>query len=421
MENIIEVKNISKKYLIGHQQKGVASYGTLRDDLINTFKKPLKWLAGQKENNEYIWALKDINFSVKPGEILGVIGPNGAGKSTLLKILTRITPPTEGKAIIRGRVSSLLEVGTGFHPELTGRENIYLNGAILGMTKKEIDKKFDEIVDFAEIRKFLDMPAKRYSTGMYMRLAFSVAAHLEPDILLVDEVLAVGDDAFQKKSLGKMDEITKKGGRTIVFVSHNMGAVKRLCPKTILLNQGRIIKAGNTDDVIEFYLKSSMVQKSRRAVFADDPKKANQILQVAVVSPGKSDIDSLDISDEIAIEVKFRVRHEMKGSIMMLSMYREGTLIFHSFDTDLDQNSFELRKPGDYVSKIILPKHLFTAGRYSVSVSSGWPFLGPIDSRPDAAVFELEEISEDTAHKSYAKHRGGLLIMPLNWNTHYDK
>jgi len=421
MDNIIEVKNLSKKYLMGQKQKGVGTYGTLRDELANTFKKPLKWLAGQKEAKEYLWALEDVSFSLKQGEILGLIGPNGAGKSTLLKILTRITPPTEGKAMIRGRVSSLLEVGTGFHPELTGRENIYLNGAILGMTKKEIDSKFDKIVDFAEMRKFLDTPAKHYSTGMYMKLAFSVAAHLEPDILLVDEVLAVGDEAFQKKSLGKMDEITKKGGRTIVFVSHNMGAIKRLCSKTILLDHGKIIKAGDTEEVIEFYLKSFMTQKSRRAVFADDPKKVNQIIEVSVVSSGKSDTDSLDISDELVIRIKFRVRREMKGSNVAFSLYREGTLIFNSFDTDLDKNIFELRQSGDYISEITLPKHLFVAGRYSVSVSSNWPNIGPADDRPDAVVFELEEISEDISHKSYAKFRRGLLIMPLKWNTRNDK
>jgi lipopolysaccharide transport system ATP-binding protein len=416
MEDIIEVKNLSKKYLIG-RQKGAVSYGTLRDELTDVIKKPFQWAKGNVKARDYIWALEDVNFSLKRGEILGLIGPNGAGKSTLLKILTRITPPSGGEAIIKGRVSSLLEVGTGFHPELTGRENIYLNGAILGMSKKEIEKKFDEIADFAEVRKFLDTPAKHYSTGMYMRLAFSVAAHLEPDILLVDEVLAVGDDAFQKKSLGKMDEITKKHGRTIVFVSHNMGAIKRLCSKAILLNHGKIVKSGNTDEVVDFYLNSTMLEKSRQAVFDESPLKSCQILRISISSPGKTNADSLDISDEIAIEVSFRVRQDMKGSMIMLSVYREGTLIFNSFDTDLDKKTFELRKAGDYVSKIVLPKHLFAAGRYSVSVGSGWPYLGAIDSHPEAVTFEIEELSEDTSHQSYAKHRGGLLIMPLDWNT----
>ncbi|MBU0619511.1 ABC transporter ATP-binding protein, partial [Patescibacteria group bacterium] len=218
---IIEVKNISKKYNITHQQGG---YVALRDVLTNVFKNPFQFAKNKakqaigKAGKEEFWALKDINFSVEQGEIIGIIGPNGAGKSTLLKILTQITPPTTGEIKMRGRVASLLEVGTGFHPELTGRENIFLNGAIMGMTKKEINAKFNDIVEFSGIEKFLDTPVKRYSSGMHVRLAFSVAAHLEPDILLIDEVLAVGDADFQKKCLGKMEEVTKKDGRTILFV-----------------------------------------------------------------------------------------------------------------------------------------------------------------------------------------------------------
>jgi lipopolysaccharide transport system ATP-binding protein len=263
MNSIIEVKNLSKKYRISHQKRGM-NYGNFREELIDAFKKPFRLLTDQKENKEDIWALKDINFSVVPGEILGIIGPNGAGKSTLLKVLTRITPPTKGEIIMRGRVSSLLEVGVGFHPELTGRENIYLNGAILGMTKKEINRKFDEIVDFSGIEKFLDTPVKRYSSGMYVRLAFSVAAHLEPEILLIDEVLAVGDAAFQKKSLGKMEEVSKSG-RTVLFVSHNMGAIQQLTKRCLLLNEGNLILDGNTMNTIEAYMKwsSSILSASK--------------------------------------------------------------------------------------------------------------------------------------------------------------
>lgn len=254
--SIIKVENLSKKYRISHQERKSA-YGTLSEEIINIFKKPVKWLKGHRDLKEDIWALKDVNFSVEPGEILGIIGPNGAGKSTLLKVLTRITPPTKGRAIIRGRVSSLLEVGVGFHPELTGRDNIYLNGAILGMTRKEINQKFDEIVDFAGIEKFLDTPVKKYSSGMYVRLAFSVAAHLEPEILLVDEVLAVGDAAFQKKSLGKMRDVSQ-GGRTVLFVSHNMGTIQQLTKRCLLLDKGKLILDGKTIDVVEQYIKSSI-------------------------------------------------------------------------------------------------------------------------------------------------------------------
>ncbi|MGZ8144992.1 MAG: ABC transporter ATP-binding protein, partial [Methylosarcina sp.] len=243
MTTAIKVENLGKKYLISHEN--AAAYPTLRDSLSNSvrslarrFRHPFQANSGTTRLEEF-WALQDINFEIKPGERIGIIGRNGAGKSTLLKILSRITAPTTGKAVIHGRVASLLEVGTGFHPELTGRENIFLNGAILGMRKAEIKSKFDEIVAFAEIEKFLDTPVKRYSSGMYVRLAFAVAAHLEPEILIVDEVLAVGDAQFQKKCLGKMEAVSKEG-KTLLFVSHNMAAVTKLCGRGIYLSEGRL-------------------------------------------------------------------------------------------------------------------------------------------------------------------------------------
>ena len=257
MAPIIEIKNIGKKYNITHER---GRYIALRDVIMNTVKSPLAFIksktrkiVGLEQEEEY-WALKDINLSVEKGEVIGIIGRNGAGKSTLLKILSQITPPSEGEIVLRGRVGSLLEVGTGFHPELTGRENIFLNGAILGMSRSEVSKKFEEIVEFADIRQFLDTPIKRYSSGMYVRLAFSVAAHMEPDILLIDEVLAVGDTEFQKKCLGKMDELTKKSGRTIIFVSHNMITVEQLCKKVIILKKGRIDFIGPVKEGISKYL-----------------------------------------------------------------------------------------------------------------------------------------------------------------------
>jgi len=265
MAPIIEVKNLGKKYNITHRLGG---YIALRDVITNAFKSPLKFLKRKtkrflgRETKEEFWALENICFSVNQGEAIGIIGANGAGKSTLLKILTGITPPTTGEAILRGKVASLLEVGTGFHPELTGRENILLNGAILGMPQKEIIKKFDKIVEFSGVSKFLDTPVKYYSSGMYVRLAFSVAAHMEPDILLVDEVLAVGDAEFQKKCLGKMDEVTKTAGRTILFVSHNLSAIQSLCQKTILLENGKIKKIGETKEVVAYYLKSNPLTSS---------------------------------------------------------------------------------------------------------------------------------------------------------------
>lgn len=256
MSSIIEVKNLSKKYNIAHLN---GRYIALRDVITNVFKNPFSFLKDKTKSmigrsvKEEFWALKDINFNVNQGEIIGIIGSNGAGKSTLLKILSQITPPTSGEIKLHGRVGSLLEVGTGFHPELTGRENIFLNGAILGMPKKDIIKKFDQIVDFSGIEKFLDTPVKYYSSGMYVRLAFAVAAHMEPDILIVDEVLAVGDVEFQKKCLGKMEEVTQKEGRTVLFVSHNMGAVKKLCSRGILLDKGQKIFDGNIEEAVEKY------------------------------------------------------------------------------------------------------------------------------------------------------------------------
>jgi lipopolysaccharide transport system ATP-binding protein len=275
-EIVIKAENLGKKYRIGHLSNR-QSYTALRDVLTQTahnlWQKTRDMVTGKPivlgDTQEDIWALKDVSFEIRQGETVGIIGRNGAGKSTLLKILSRITEPTEGRVTIRGRVASLLEVGTGFHPELTGRENIYLNGAILGMSRAEIRQKFDEIVAFAEVDKFIDTPVKRYSSGMYVRLAFAVAAHLEPEILLVDEVLAVGDAQFQKKCLGKMGDVAQEG-RTVLFVSHNMAAIQRLCPNAFLLHDGGISKFGNTSEVIPFYM-SAMEKYSTKGPVKSGP------------------------------------------------------------------------------------------------------------------------------------------------------
>ncbi|MBW4481639.1 MAG: ABC transporter ATP-binding protein [Tildeniella torsiva UHER 1998/13D] len=262
-DTVIRVENLGKKYIIGHQQQ--ERYTALRDVLAYKAKgmtqlfKPKSKIQNPK--SEEFWALKDVSFEVKRGDRIGIIGRNGAGKSTLLKVLSRITEPTEGRISIKGRVASLLEVGTGFHPELTGRENIYLNGAILGMSKVEIRHKFDEIVAFAEVEKFLDTPVKRYSSGMYVRLAFAVAAHLEPEILVVDEVLAVGDAAFQKKCLGKIEDVAEKEGRTVLFVSHNMATIQSLCNQIIFLNRGQVQAIGNPDSTIQLYLDEGVTSE----------------------------------------------------------------------------------------------------------------------------------------------------------------
>lgn len=265
-DTVISVENLGKRYILGHQMQG--EYETLRDKITNAAK-----FLGRKfirvsnksnfgSNKEEFWALKDVSFEIKQGDRVGIIGRNGAGKSTLLKILSRITEPTTGEVGINGRVASLLEVGTGFHPELTGRENIYLNGAILGMSKVEIKRKFDEIVEFAEVEQFLDTPVKRYSSGMYVRLAFAVAAHLEPEILIVDEVLAVGDIQFQKKCLGKMQDVSKNQGRTVLFVSHNMEAIQRLCSHCLMMGRGQLIAQGDTASIIQRYISNNFYETS---------------------------------------------------------------------------------------------------------------------------------------------------------------
>ncbi len=298
---IIQVENLGKRYRIRHQAEG-RRYKALRDVLTETFNlknvfRNRKSEIVNRKSVEDFWALRNVSFNVQPGEVVGIIGRNGAGKSTLLKILSRITEPTEGRVTIRGRVASLLEVGTGFHPELTGRENIFLNGAILGMSRAEIKRKFDEIVAFAEVEKFLDTPVKRYSSGMYVRLAFAVAAHLEPEILVVDEVLAVGDAEFQKKCLGKMQSVATQEGRTVLFVSHNMAAVQTLCNKGLYLLQGRITGFGGVDAIVQRYLNSAATPGADDITF---PQKLSKEIQLDLLEFTPTDISSGE-------SLKFRV------------------------------------------------------------------------------------------------------------------
>jgi ABC-type polysaccharide/polyol phosphate transport system ATPase subunit len=306
-DSIISVERLSKRYLVGHKSVQLERYTTLRDVIargIREFTRKTAEMARgeqviQGDEVEEFWALKDVSFEVKRGEVLGIIGRNGAGKSTLLKILSRITEPTEGRIVLRGRVASLLEVGTGFHPELTGRENIYLNGAILGMTQREIRKKFDEIVDFSEVNRFLDTPVKRYSSGMYVRLAFAVAAHLEPEILIVDEVLAVGDAEFQKKCLGKMSEVAG-GGRTVLFVSHNMAGIQALCPRSICLSEGKLFCDGKTEEVIASYL-------SLRRTSPDSMKSGPIAIDDGLHLEGiKTTPSPIETGKAVTLEFKFR-------------------------------------------------------------------------------------------------------------------
>jgi lipopolysaccharide transport system ATP-binding protein len=366
MRSIIKVENLSKQYRIG---EGRNSYSTLRDALTGAVRAPLKrWRRNGTEANT-IWALKDVSFEVWPGEVIGIIGRNGAGKSTLLKILSRITEPTSGRLELYGRIASLLEVGTGFHPELTGRENTYLNGAILGMTKSEIKRKFDEIVSFAEIEKFIDTPVKFYSSGMYVRLAFAVAAHLEPEILVLDEVLAVGDTAFQQKCLGKMRDVSSHG-RTVLLVSHSMATVGQLCKKTIWINEGRVEEFGPSDEVIQSYLSS---QKPVEAEYIRDESRVEQIPQVLILGARIRNnenqvVSSIDGTRPFSIEVDYRVTSKTLAWIGFAISTRDGAFVLSAADGDVDAYALTPRDLGVYTSVCYIPEALFNAQDYLLTL-----------------------------------------------------
>jgi lipopolysaccharide transport system ATP-binding protein len=342
MTAAIKVENLGKKYRIGH--KNTAPYSTLREaigrnalSLINRIRHPRQHRNKNAELEEF-WALQDINFEIKPGERIGIIGRNGAGKSTLLKILSRITAPTTGQAVIHGRVASLLEVGTGFHPELTGRENIFLNGAILGMRKTEIKNKFDEIVAFAEVEKFLDTPVKRYSSGMYVRLAFAVAAHLEPEILIVDEVLAVGDAQFQKKCLGKMEEVSVRQGRTVLFVSHNLPAVENLCKTGMVLRNGSLQFYGRADEAISNYI--NMMRPTRTGVelrYREDRKGEGRarIVNIGIEKESCENTYSIKVGENLTFNISYEAVIPIQNPRLIIGVYDLMNSGIARFDTEI--------------------------------------------------------------------------------------
>lgn len=369
----IKIENLSKQYRLGN-----VGLGTLSHDLnrwwYNVRGKEDPYLKIGEENDrstkglsEYVWALRDINFEVKQGEVLGIIGRNGAGKSTLLKILSRTTTPSTGQVKIKGKVASLLEVGTGFHPELTGRENIFLNGAILGMHKKEIQQKFDEIVDFSGVERYIDTPVKRYSSGMYVRLAFAVAAHLDPEILVVDEVLAVGDAEFQKKAMGKMKDVSRGDGRTVLFVSHNMTAMKNLCKSIMFMQNGKITDIGNTEDVINTYLSSNKVESNMiMCYFNPEDAPGNELVKMKrmeVCPLYNKDVEIIDINTPINIEFEF----------WNYVTDREINLSLHLY-TITEECVFNVGTTALYLSKGLykgvceIPAHFLNDGVYTVSM-----------------------------------------------------
>ena len=415
----VEVCNLSKIYKIRKNEN--QGYQTLRDIISQKANNLCQYISGHKKSeptsplSQSFKALDDISFTINQGESVGFIGLNGAGKSTLLKILSRITEPSKGTAIIRGRVTSLLEVGTGLHPELTGKENIYLNGAILGMSRTEINKRFDEIVEFSEVSNFLNTPVKRFSSGMQVRLAFSVAAHLNSDILIIDEVLAVGDLKFQKRCVNKISEVTNKG-KTILFVSHNMGAISELCNRAILLDKGKLISDDETSNIIKKYLQLNSENSKNSSRFLEvDPQSPCNITNISVSNNLNEFNGSFDISDPILITIKYTVKKRYENLILCISLARNGFALINTYHTD-NLTSLPLTEPGEYTSTCQLPPMFLKAGSYVIDVSIGPPTI-LIESIPAALTFEVLELKINTLFKGYKNERSGHIIAPSKWAT----
>jgi lipopolysaccharide transport system ATP-binding protein len=414
--NAIDVEHIAKRYVIGGVQE--LGYKTLRDSLGNLFARGPKTPSVR----ETIWALRDVTFSASEGEVIGIIGRNGAGKSTLLKVLSRITEPTEGRAVMRGRVGSLLEVGTGFHPELTGRENIFLNGAILGMPRAEIVRKLDEIVAFAEVTQFLDTPVKRYSSGMYVRLAFAVAAHLDTDVLIVDEVLAVGDASFQRKCLNKMEDVGKQG-RTVLFVSHNLSSVTRLCPRAILIDAGRVLRDGPAHEVVRSYLHSDLgTTAARQWREGEAPGNDWARLRAVRVRDDEGNIaDRIDIRKPVDIEMEWEVARP--GRLLVPNLHflnEEGVILFISSDLGPDWRS-RPRGAGRYVSTARVPGNFLSEG--TVVVGAAVSTMDPVEVHfyeRDAVAFEVvDPLVGDSARGDYGGDIPGMVRPILQWTNRF--
>jgi lipopolysaccharide transport system ATP-binding protein len=421
---VITIEDLSKCYLIGHQGPK-ERYQSLRDTLShharNLTRRTIDAIQGRQmllgDSVEEFWALKNVTFEVKQGDVLGIIGRNGAGKSTLLKVLSRITDPTQGRVTIDGRVASLLEVGTGFHPELTGRENIFLNGTILGMSKREISAKFDEIVAFAGVETFLDTPVKRYSSGMYVRLAFAVAAHLEPEILIIDEVLAVGDAEFQKKCLGKMKDVAGQG-RTVLFVSHQIASVTRLCNRVLWLDQGQVSEVGDAEQICSHYLANGSTASSRRDWNSNTKAPGNEWVRleyIEALANGKP-ADGMNIDAPLDVVMSYRVLKEGKVLIPNLHFYGDdGTLIFISHDWDPYWRE-KARPTGAYRTTFTVPGNFFSEGRFvlTAAISTYLPFEVHFVEQEVVAfnVVDNGESGGPTSRGDYVGHLPGL-VRPL--------
>ena len=421
MHTVIQVEQLSKQYRLGQ-----ISSGRLVDDVNRWWARmrggedPRSKIYPSRKarpQSGEMWALRDVSFEVKQGEVLGLIGRNGAGKSTALKILSRVTAPTKGEVRVKGRIASLLEVGTGFHPDLTGRENIFVNGAILGMTKAEIRNKFDEIVAFSEVEQFIDTPVKRYSSGMYVRLAFAVAAHLDPEILIVDEVLAVGDAAFQKKCLGKM-QWAAGTGRTVLFVSHNMAAVTRFCSRALWFDHGRLRGEGNTEQMVSRYL-SEGADSAGEITWGKEGASppASDCIQLRAVRVRGSDgavRSTIDIRHPFTIEVQYQILQRgdrLRVGIRLLS--QDGTILLSS--TDRDGEDEPTRAPGEYVSRCDIPGEFLNRGQYYVTIGSDTPRVRTHFHIDQALSFHVEQTGGATGH--FNDDRGGVLRLRLPWKV----
>jgi homopolymeric O-antigen transport system ATP-binding protein len=421
----VQLEGVGKQYHIATVHRGE----TLAEQLMNTIKGPFrragKLLSGQQtgaaELDEIFWALRDITFDVKHGEVVGIIGKNGAGKSTLLKLLSHITYPTEGRISLYGRVGSLLEVGTGFHPELTGRENVYMNGTILGMTKRDVDSKFDEIVAFSGVERFIDTPTKHYSSGMKLRLAFAVAAHLEPEILIVDEVLAVGDADFQRKSIGKMNDVASEG-RTVLFVSHNLPMIRQLCERGILLDKGRIIHDNTAENTLSAYINNEQAIDGQRIWengIANDGVDEFRIHAVRILNDKREISASVDYTKPYTIEIDYEIHEPL--SPLRVGFFIQSSLgidVLYAFDADNPEYNV-VRTPGYYTTQCTIPGHLIAPGQYSLSVNAGMINIRNLCFLQ--SVLSLNLVETFRADPNQRRSRPGLISPKLDWNVReYD-
>lgn len=420
-EIAIQAEGVGKCYLVGHHDAERERYTALRDVMArgarNLARTTRDMLRGrpvvQGDSVEEFWALRDISFEIRQGDRVGIIGRNGAGKSTLLKVLSRITEPTRGQIKIRGRVASLLEVGTGFHPELSGRENVFLNGAILGMTRREIQRKFDEIVEFAEVEKFLDTPVKRYSSGMYVRLAFSVAAHLEPEILIVDEVLAVGDAQFQKKCLGKMEDVGKDG-RTVIFVSHNMAAIRQLCSTAILLRGGQLLSQCDSESAVARYMEQG-VERAGHKLWAQGLGTELKLLSVTLVDSSGEVKSNFTSHGDIHIVMRYRVESAVEGAqVAFVLSTVDGVAVLTSQDGDAPGASAR-KEPGEYSARATLPRDFLNEGDYFLSFACHVPMVRILYHEDNVLCFSVKNI--DGVGGFVDDKRRGVTRPRLDWRT----